>query len=32
MRNFLMGGQRVMRDRWELIGTPLDQITQEVAA
>lgn len=32
MRNFLMGGQTVMRDRWQLVGTPLDQISQEVVA
>ncbi len=24
VRNFLAGGQRVMRDRWELIASPLD--------
>jgi hypothetical protein len=24
MRSFLAGGQRVLRDRWELVATPLD--------
>jgi len=24
MRSFLSGGQRVLRDRWELVATPLD--------
>ena len=27
MRNFLTGGQLVMRDRWRLVATPYDEMT-----
>lgn len=32
LRSFLAGNQRVLRDRWELMATPMDQLQQEVAA
>lgn len=32
LRSFLTGGQHVLRQRWELIATPMDQIPAEVAA
>lgn len=32
MRSFLMGNQLVMRDRWRLISTPLDQTLEWQAA
>lgn len=32
LRSFLSGQQRVLRERWDLVATPMDQLEQEVAA
>jgi hypothetical protein len=32
MRSFLAGHQRVLRDRWVVLATPMDEAEQEVAA